>query len=335
MNSTSVPVTDEGGSAVLVFVIMIPLIVVTGTIGNILTVIVMNRRVFSQLSVSIYLQVLALSDLGFLWISDLFFRWVHFLSGVRIPAYNGVVCRIHVWLHLSLPWISSWLIVAVGIERAIAVHWPLQAKVLCTRQRALRVSLGIIFMFCAVNSHVITTVDIVTVDTGQYCIVIDDLANTIILVFAILLYSFLPILLIVTCNILLIRNLNRHNRSTSMDSLSSQSSMMRNQRNNNVVRMLVVNSFAFIVLTLPINVLTVVGDSSNINIPLPVILTAKIMSLTNHAANFVLYTLSGSIFREELQRMCTCAKDQPVSSPGRSQSEMPSSRQGQVNITRF
>ena len=333
MNSTSVSVTDEGGYAVLLYVV--PLIVVTGTIGHILTVIVMNRRVFSQLSVSIYLQVLALSDLCLLWMTDPFFDWVHSVSGVSIPTYNGVVCRIQIWLQLSLPWISSWLIVAVSIERVIAVHWPHQAKVLCTRQRALCVSLGIVFMFCAVNSHVITTVDIVTFDTVQYCTWIDQFVHIILGTLAILLYSVLPILLIVTCNILLIRNLNRHKRSTSMDSLSSQSSMMRNQRNNNVVRMLIVNSFAFIVLTLPINVLVTVNLSSNINIPLPVLLTANTMALTNHACNFVLYTLSGSIFREELQRMCTCTNDQPVSSPGQSQNEMPSSGQGQVEISRF
>lgn len=122
-------------SVEIVFIIQmyyVPFIIVTGSIGNILSVIVFSKTKLRKLSSSYYLSALAVSDTGFLIV--LLFNW---LSGLELQLYNKPVwCQFFQFSSALFIFLSVWFVVAFTVERFIAVMYPLKRQTMCTIRRA-------------------------------------------------------------------------------------------------------------------------------------------------------------------------------------------------------
>lgn len=109
-----------------------PLLIVVGSIGNILSVLVFFRTRLKKLSSSYYLSALGISDTGFLLCN--FFQW---LGIFNINFYNKeVVCQLLTYLSNLCATLSVWFVVAFTVERFIAVLYPLKRQTMCTVRRA-------------------------------------------------------------------------------------------------------------------------------------------------------------------------------------------------------
>ena len=111
-----------------------PILIVFGTTGNILTILV-NMRMKKITSTSLYLITLAVSDTTILFCGPLR-NWVSYVWDKDIRAFSDAACRIQLYVTYASVHFSSWLLVAVTVERTISVVVPHKVKLSCTRRNA-------------------------------------------------------------------------------------------------------------------------------------------------------------------------------------------------------
>lgn len=122
----------------------VPIIVGTGSIGNILSVVVFFKTKLRKLSSSFYLAALAVSDTCFLF--GLFAQWLNF---VDVHIYNReYFCQFFTFFSNLACFCSVWFVVAFTVERFIAVMYPLKRQTMCTVRRAKMVLLGLTLLGC-------------------------------------------------------------------------------------------------------------------------------------------------------------------------------------------
>lgn len=122
----------------------LPIIVGTGSIGNILSVFVFFRTKLRKLSSSFYLAALAVSDTCFLF--GLFVQWLNF---VDVHIYNReYFCQFFTFFSNLACFCSVWFVVAFTVERFIAVMYPLRRQTMCTVRRAKMVLVFLTILGC-------------------------------------------------------------------------------------------------------------------------------------------------------------------------------------------
>lgn len=122
----------------------VPIICLTGSIGNILSVFVFFMTKLRKLSSSFYLAALAISDTCFL--CGLFVQWLNFLN---VNIYNeNYFCQFFTFFSYLASFCSVWFVVAFTVERFIAVMYPLKRQIMCTVRRAKIVLLGLTMAGC-------------------------------------------------------------------------------------------------------------------------------------------------------------------------------------------
>ncbi|EAT44452.1 AAEL004153-PA [Aedes aegypti] len=110
----------------------IPALVLFGSIGNILSVLVFFKTKLKKLSSSYYLAALGLSDTCYL--VGLFIPW---LNLVDIKIYTlEFYCQFFTFFSNLCSFLSVWFVVAFTVERFIAVLYPLKRQTMCTVRRA-------------------------------------------------------------------------------------------------------------------------------------------------------------------------------------------------------
>ena len=105
--------------------IMIPVIDITGVIGNILIHFTMRKR-GKPTSISVYMSALALADSTVL-ILDFLNNWIKEAMGVDLLKNKGF-CIFHRYSFSLAYTYSSWLIVIISIERLVVVWFPLKVS---------------------------------------------------------------------------------------------------------------------------------------------------------------------------------------------------------------
>lgn len=116
-----------------------PALVLIGSIGNILSVLVFFKTKLRKLSSSYYLAALGISDTCFL--IGLFISWLNFID---IDIYNNnIYCQFFTFFTALCSFLSVWLVVAFTVERFIAVLYPLKRQTMCTVRRAKMVLCGL------------------------------------------------------------------------------------------------------------------------------------------------------------------------------------------------
>lgn len=131
------------------------LVVFFGICGNLLALVVINRRSLRDTSSSVFITYLAVFDSSVLL--------VHLTSLItsRFVRSTTLHCLL-AYLTDFVTFSSIWIMVIMTIERCIAVHSPFSAKRLCTIQRArysMYILLVIDFLLCTVSFPFIYTVD--------------------------------------------------------------------------------------------------------------------------------------------------------------------------------
>lgn len=118
-----------------------PAIVVVGSIGNILSVVVFFRLKLRKLSSSFYLAALGISDTIFLLTNSS--TWI---TTDHLGEYGiiEIVCKLSNYLCGVSSVLSSWFVVAFTVERFIAVLYPLKRQTMCTVRRARVISLALL-----------------------------------------------------------------------------------------------------------------------------------------------------------------------------------------------
>jgi len=287
------------------------LITVIGLIGNILTIIILSKRRNIKSSTAVYLNALAISDILIL-IFGPFCDWLEDMLEVIISNYGQFACKLQTFLQYSSSSTSSWLLVAVTIERAISVTMPHRVRSSCTTRVAIIVVIVTWIVVYFANLHFLFGMGHTH---NKLCKAVASLQYIHFSKFVLPWVDFCvcfacPGILLLLGNIVIIFQLAQyHSRQKHLANGPSSASC-------SVSIILIVVNFVFLITTGPIYIYSIM---------LPYLVStlepADVVSLqsfwgpmlnslweTNAALNMVLYVLTGSRFRVELGRLLCCKK---------------------------
>ncbi|XP_069178446.1 thyrotropin-releasing hormone receptor-like [Procambarus clarkii] len=135
----------------------VPLLIVVGFVGNLLSCVVFLNTRLRMRSSSYYLAALAIADVTYLFI--LFLVWLDLLG---FNTFNiNVMCQLEIYLGSVSSSLSVWLTVAFTVERFIAVQYPLQRPTVCTVHRAKTVIILLSAFSVTVHLYVFVTAGVV------------------------------------------------------------------------------------------------------------------------------------------------------------------------------
>ena len=276
-------------------------LLILGSIGNTLTVIVIMRSKLRRLTTSVYLIVLAIVDTAVLY-NGLMRYWLNELTGVDIRMMSIASCKIQTFLAYFLVHFEAWILVCVAFERVAAIFFPHRAKVIFTQRFAIVQIAFTGLILITINLHFFWTH---TLLNGR-CLLSDDkfeyFADNIWKWLDFVLSSFAPFVFMLSFNVAIISRLiylkRRKNRSTDIN----------NRKLNTMTGILVTISFVFFLTTAPISFLWRREYHDLCELEKEEWAIVNIIAYTNNAINFILYCLSGPGFRKELIKLLNIDK---------------------------
>ena len=118
-----------------------PILLIVGTIGNLFSFVVLMMPPMRRVSTYLYVAALSVTDTLVLLVG-LLRLWVAELQGYDIQDIAEWTCKTINVLGYTVSDYSVWLIIAMTVERYVAVCHPLKAAAFCSRTRAVKVSMS-------------------------------------------------------------------------------------------------------------------------------------------------------------------------------------------------
>ena len=316
---------SEYRHAVRIWQIVSPLLLLVGTVGNILTIIVLSKRRSRYNSTAVYLCALAISDIVVLN-TGLLRQWMLYTFDFDLRGLTSVMCKIHLFLVYWSTQCSSWFLVAMTCERFMGVWLPHKVKQGCTRRAALFVIFAIAGSLMMLNIHWLYGFGNLTLTINHNetevseCVVVAgdayrwyftytwnwiDLCMFCLIPFLVLLFGHISILLKVFWS----RQKTRKQQPVMNQSITSATT--KKEITSQLTVMFVLLNVVFFVSTAPISAylssepfwmdsIETEYDNALNNLWWA---SVNILMYLNNAVNFVLYFLSGSRFRAEVRTL--------------------------------
>ena len=249
----------------------------------------MNRKALRVTTTSLYLTVLAVTDLILLYIG-LFSLWLQQQFGIQRALTN--TCPVFRAVINFAVQFEAWIIVSVSLERLVAVWFPVKHKYYFTRPKA---AMGLVILaipLIAETSHFYYTHDISTCNTKKTYIYFGQFIYPWI---SITLASLLPFLIMFLTSIGIVWKLLKNKQAKK-----KFSSMTITLFTVSVTFFITTCPICIIIIAFPILMKegdTTVDEFHNYVIARGVF---NLLYYINNAINFVLYCLSGRRFRREL-----------------------------------
>ncbi|CAF4628709.1 unnamed protein product, partial [Rotaria sp. Silwood2] len=131
--------------------ILYAIIYFLGFIGNILALITFSSPRMRQISSSIFLLILSISD-SIALVTSLWFFLADAFS-IQLQNYSALACRFRTFFAYVFMDLSSWCIVGLAFDRFLRTEIPLHSKIICTPRNAL-IMISICFiLLCGINGH--------------------------------------------------------------------------------------------------------------------------------------------------------------------------------------
>jgi len=303
----------------VIWVFVLPVVLLVGIIGNILSIIVLQSKSFRHTTTGVYLPLTAMADVLFLLTGALEILETANVFDAR--EYNVWTCRLYKVLHYTSGDASIWLLVAFTFDRFVAVCFPLSKRRVCKWKRAVIASATILLLSLAKNLHEFWTRGPEYRDDGelrricgsqkQYAFFLNYVRPW--LVFAVVMI--IPFILILLFNCAIVKGLVRATRDRSMSIAVPSCSALSGTGNKpaksttsfrQTTLMCLSISIAFLICIAP-SIVLLIGKPYWKHRTNTAYKNSKAISnflvFVNHFINFFLYCVTGQLFRDELKAM--------------------------------
>ena len=316
----------EYKAGIMIWKVVPPILIVVGTIGNILCILVLTRRSIKVSTTALYLTFLAFSDLCVLY-TGLLRQWLIFLFDYDVRHVSNAGCKLHIWLLYSSLDFSAWILIAVTLERVISAWCPYSAKTKCSRKYATVLVVAILIFLLGLNSHLLYGMvhkeqfDASTNTTviGK-CVEINnnygDFFNLAWPWIDLCVFCLIPFSVIVIGNGFILFKVIKSQRKTkarvvpSINTGETRTSHRNTSKHSSMTAMLFTLNMVFLITTSPVSIYNIgyphwVTDGTHQTYASLDLWWAIVNMLmyTNNSLNFLLYCLSGTRFRQEVKRL--------------------------------
>ena len=291
-----------------------PLIILVGSICNVLVIIVMRMKYFRQVSTSFYICLNAFVDnVSILIPFPAHWLYVNYPDVLRDTGRAAdLMCKVFHFTGYFTSNLGIALTAAMTMERALAIKFPLRALHMCTVEKAKYVSLTLVVFLSIMEVHyLIQSTFVPPTITAFMCEIRleTDFLKVYVKIWPLIQQVFVVIafILLIGSNVIIIRNVNN-------TLLVSQPSMKggpqelgmqrRSARTRQLTVMLLSDSLSIIICTLPLSLLGVIPTQFDDPYASHLVYAiAFYLVYLNRCVNFFLYCLSGERFRQALKSL--------------------------------
>lgn len=282
-----------------------------GICGSFLTLIVLFRVKLPSNGTSEYLITISIIDM-----THLIFTLIHMTLKV-FEVFIDFTCKLDFFMLYMTALMSYMLVVAMAIDRVIAIRIPHKAQIWCTPQRAKRNIIIIFFMEAMLCSTAFVFWK--SIFPGFDC-VRDYSYSTLMDIVGIIAFSqsLTAVVVLFTCSSLIIYSLRKQrNQMSHLHKIGSTEIMdQRNKKDAQIFTMLISIAFLFILTNIPILSLQIsdtIGVWPKVR-PWSTVHTLlyesfAVLTAMNHTLNFFLYFLSAQFFRKEVWKLFCCVSE--------------------------
>lgn len=302
-----------------VWKICAPILLVFGTFGNCMSIIVLQRPTIRKYVGSIYLIALAATDLVVLY-TGLLREWLLHAFDFDIRLNNNVTCKILTWILYSSLYISAWILIAVTFERLFLVWFPGKMKTIHTKRVAIGNILVIGMILLLFNLHIPINYTINDIKEKQICSAnfengaafeLDRLSLS---VMDLVLFCIIPAVALMVGNILICIKVFRSKRKIVRQvSISSKLNKFNHAKFSSMTITLVFINAVFLVCNVPSSIFLIKNSQGSCKrIDAIIWCVVNFPVYINNSVNFLLYVISGRKFREEIKQMFRLTKSRHI-----------------------
>lgn len=263
--------------SVYVFIVFGLFFLVLGTVGNITSLIILRRSALHRLKIRPYLIALAIFDLLVLYLT-LAPALAIISLGSKSKPRSTMQCRLLLYSGFFVIDCSSWITVAITIERLLYIVRPHMIRPQRGTTIALCLTIGLVAVINIPIAMGWTAVKgKCTVDKIYYMVNFG-------------VCSYIPAIIMIVSNVVITYTLCRRPKLGPSTATTKR---------NNSIRIALAINLIFLGTTFPMSIVwAIIG---RLYLPL------YLMNYANYSVNFVMYIIAGQMFRQELKILC-CMK---------------------------
>lgn len=278
-----------------------------GLVGNLLSIILLRRPAFQNMSVSFYMTALAVSDSGVL-IGNF---GIQLVLTFAVPIPYDAVCQGLFFTAKGCQVLSDWILAVMSAEKAVAVALPLKSRAWLGARLNYAALTTVCIMTAAYYSHAFIVYGSVNGKCSVVSFSYDAHTRSMVDYFVFIL---IPVLVIVISNGVIIFKVTRAKKlKLSLEVGQSALSKAKEASHNSLIIMLIGISIVYVILKTPyyvvkglreLNFLSIVGVDSHTAAKHRLLLTILLWMLyLNNGINFFIYGLSGREYRKEMRHL--------------------------------
>ena len=131
-----------------------------GTIGNVLSLLVLRCKSFKKSSGSVRLSMLVLLHLSVLYVVILRL-WIRAVFGIDVRSTSSIGCKLHIFLTYFTGHAMSWALVLIVVERALVVTFHMAFKQYATGRNVVLVWASVLLLLAILDCHFFFTHDLI------------------------------------------------------------------------------------------------------------------------------------------------------------------------------
>ncbi|CAF1208895.1 unnamed protein product [Rotaria sordida] len=288
------------------------LLIIVGTMGNLLTIIVLIRKNLRRLVTIRYLIVVSICDTISLygWNLNDFYKFTISPEHDNIEEISITHCRVISFMTFVSLQLSSWCLTAVSLDRALNLHF-LHWKQTYGKRKYTKYYISILTIICiALNSHILFLNGYRTSAGNIKCYATKNNSDYIYPQWErvhLVVYNLCPFAIMCICNTYIIVVTVRSSRAQAE---STPPTLQRKniERYRQLTALLIIVTFAFVLLTLPACIYFVffrhnLESKTERTYRYMIQISLNSVQFTSHAINFFLYCFSAKSFLNELSDM--------------------------------
>ena len=282
-----------------IYAIIFPIIFILGLTGNLFSSIIFSITKLNHTSCGIYFLLLAIYDsLGL--IGGLH----HCLTiGYHVQVPSAAYCQARNFLFYMSMDMTSWMVVAISVNRYLKMKFPIKARMYATRKLSIKISVVVTIIFITKNVHLLTNfIGDFTDDAADNCDPNPDYPSYLFFFkniwpwIDLTTYALLPFIIVGICNALIIH-----------DQYKRRVKLRKRNLDLSLITLILVSSISLIVCNLPITILVVIYPYISISYDTKEIYDGvafafdllRLPSYVSLALNFYLYYYTSILFRQQ------------------------------------
>ncbi|XP_069133276.1 atypical chemokine receptor 2-like [Argopecten irradians] len=280
---------------------VLPTVVVVGTIGNLLTIVIIKKTKLREFSVGFYLYVYAIDNLLTIYMAY-GLTWLSHIAGIpEVENLSNWVCRLWSFVYRMVMHSGIWFVTAALIDRYISIAHPDKAMMMCqvfmSKIAVLIIMIGMVF----VSVHGMWSYEL---NLGGVCFPYLDLHFKIWHWTSALCYAFIPMSVLILLSMVILCGMFTRHQNPRVT--------MRDTDPSDLVTLVLSLALTFLVLSLPATILNIIY----MNLPYEYLLDHDFMNrfeivqhvtdgmtCGNPAILFFVCVVFSSSFRQEMKHL--------------------------------